>query len=324
MNSAPLTVLLPVYNGEKYVADAVESILNQSYSEFELLIIDDGSTDDSYKIISAYSDPRIRILKNEENRGLIYSLNRGIKEAKGKFVARLDADDYALPVRLELQMSFMNENPEVALCSTGFIVDNGTSKREVTYKSRHNEIKFDFLNQCHICHGSAVWNNDLLKKNNLFFNPEFSHAEDFDLFARIMEMFPVHNLPEKLSVIRKHSENVSRVFSETQLINSLVVRTRMFKNLGMEVTKDELMRFEKLYYQDYESLKREADQIQGFLEKMNEANHRTNWLDSKFMFRKLSDHWFHYCYNTKQKKQYQKSYLKGTSFKNRVKMTLKG
>jgi len=107
-----VTVLMPVYNAEKYLKEAIGSILGQSFSDFEFLIINDGSTDSSVKIIKSYDDPRIRFIANEKNLGVIPTLNKGFALAQGEFIARMDADDISLPKRLELQADFMDKHPE--------------------------------------------------------------------------------------------------------------------------------------------------------------------------------------------------------------------
>src|SRR5215218_8009066 len=118
-----VSVILPVYNGEAYLQEAVDSILAQTFTDFELLIINDGSTDDSERIIDSYKDSRVKHLKNEQNRGLIFSLNRGVEAAKGAYIARMDADDVALPERLEKQMQYLKQNKEVGIlsCTVSFI-----------------------------------------------------------------------------------------------------------------------------------------------------------------------------------------------------------
>src|SRR3990172_2066353 len=110
-----MTVLMPVYNGEPYLASAVESILGQSFADFEFLIIDDGSTDRSCEIVRGYADPRIRLLRNSSNRGVIATLNRGLEEAHGEYLARMDADDISLPDRLAQPGAVLDAHPEVGV-----------------------------------------------------------------------------------------------------------------------------------------------------------------------------------------------------------------
>ena len=112
MKNPLVSILMPVYNSEKYLREAIKSILNQTFTNFELIIINDGSTDNSLKIIKSFKDNRIKIIKNKGNLGLIKTLNKGIDLAQGKYIARMDADDIAMPKRLEKQIAFFNENPD--------------------------------------------------------------------------------------------------------------------------------------------------------------------------------------------------------------------
>lgn len=116
MNSPLVTVFMAVYNGQKYISEAINSILNQTFRDFELLIIDDGSTDNTIDNIKLFTDDRIRLIQNHKNLGLFVTRNYGIDQAKGKYFAILDSDDIAFPNRLQIQVNFMERNPQYALC----------------------------------------------------------------------------------------------------------------------------------------------------------------------------------------------------------------
>jgi glycosyltransferase involved in cell wall biosynthesis len=105
-----ISILMPVYNGEKYLREAIDSILNQTFTDFEFLIVDDGSTDNSVEIINSYQNSRINLVKNDKNEGLVYTLNRGLSLAKGEYIARMDCDDISLPERLKKQIDFLDSN----------------------------------------------------------------------------------------------------------------------------------------------------------------------------------------------------------------------
>src|SRR3989344_8977423 len=117
-NTPPITVLLSVYNDSRFLKSAIESILNQTFSDFEFLVINDASTDNTAEIINSFSDPRLKTITNSHNLGLTKSLNIGLKEAQGKYIARLDADDISLPDRLKIQHDFMESHPDIALSGT--------------------------------------------------------------------------------------------------------------------------------------------------------------------------------------------------------------
>ena len=124
-----ITVFIPAYNTAQYISDAINSILSQTYTDFELLIIDDGSTDETNQIISSYSDSRIRLIKNRENRGLVYSRNLALTEARGKYLAILDSDDVAHENRLEIQLKEFENRPNLALLGTPANIINSQGER---------------------------------------------------------------------------------------------------------------------------------------------------------------------------------------------------
>ena len=120
MNLPLVSVVMPVYNGEKYLKEAIDSVLSQSYQNIELVIVNDGSTDSGSQIVKKYTDPRIRFVENESNSGIVYSRNKGLESATGKYVATLDSDDIALPDRIEKQVLFLENNSEYGMCGTFF------------------------------------------------------------------------------------------------------------------------------------------------------------------------------------------------------------
>jgi glycosyltransferase involved in cell wall biosynthesis len=129
-----ITVLMPVYNGEKYLREAIDSIFNQTFTDFEFLIVDDGSTDNSVEIINSYQNSRINLVKNDKNEGLVYTLNRGLSLAKGEYIARMDCDDISLPERLKKQIDFLDSNSEIAVVGTWIKVINEKEEPQTTWQ----------------------------------------------------------------------------------------------------------------------------------------------------------------------------------------------
>ena len=210
MNSNPLvSVLMPVYNGEQFLHEAIESILQQTYLNFELLIINDGSTDSSERIILSYPDTRIKYVKNESNIKLIATLNKGFALAQGKYIVRMDADDYSVKERLQKQVAFMEANPEVTLAGSWFETIGDEPSRVVKYESDVTFIRFKMLYQTQFCHPSVILRKSVTDQMPVLFDRDYIHAEDYELFSRIAYAFRVSNLPEVLLKYRTHSGNVS-------------------------------------------------------------------------------------------------------------------
>jgi len=206
-----VSVILPVYNAEVYIAEAINSIISQSYTYWELLLIDDGSTDKSLEIMQSYTDTRITII-SRENRGLIESLNEGIKKAKGKYVARMDADDISLPKRFQRQVEFMEMYPEIGICGTA-VVMFGEKLKEQVWRLPLNDIriKTELLFSSSLAHPTVMMKRELIEKYQLFYNPTFQHAEDFELWTRFAEHTTMMNLSEPLLKYRVLENSVSRL-----------------------------------------------------------------------------------------------------------------
>ncbi len=211
LNQSPkVSVVMAAYNAEKYIQAAINSILIQTFTDFEFIIIDDGSQDDTYALITAYTDPRIRIIKNETNLGITLSLNKGLKIAKGIYIARQDADDISYPTRLEKQVAFLDENAEVGFVGGSWnVMDaNGkylSTKRVITDNS-HLLLDQVFV-EVVINHGVAMFRQAAIERVGGY-RPEAGNAEDLDLWVRIGEHFQLVNLSEPLCATRVHDESI--------------------------------------------------------------------------------------------------------------------
>ena len=158
-----VSVILPVYNSEKYIFEAIESVLNQTYKNIEIIVIDDCSTDTSAEIINNFNDNRIRYYKNEKNSGIVYSLNRAISLAKGKYLARMDSDDICLPNRIQEQVNFLNIHPEILIVSSWFMTF-GDAEGIVKYCCDPDEIKCKLLYSLQLLHPGWMFRRDLFEK----------------------------------------------------------------------------------------------------------------------------------------------------------------
>ena len=199
-----VSVVMPVYNQkEEFLREAIESILNQTFTDYELIIINDGSTNNSEEVILSYSDDRIVYIK-QENQGVARSLNNGIEIANGEYIARMDSDDISLPERFEKQIKFLDEHPEISILGTSYeiIPRNKTVIQQSVIKYT------DILNACCVCHPSVMMRKADLDKYNLRYNPEFT-SEDYELWSRAVQYLNIQNLPEVLVKYRWHEENIS-------------------------------------------------------------------------------------------------------------------
>lgn len=212
MNTPLVSVLLAVHNGGPLLDEAIYSILAQTLTDFELLVIDDGSTDDSYHRAAAFNDPRIRILRNETNIGLTRSLNRGLAEARGEYVARQDADDISLPNRLAAQVQFLRANHDVVLVGTGAVRINPKGARIGTndMPSTHEAIRWASLVDNPFLHTSVMFRRAVVQQERGGYNEEFVVCQDYDLWNRLAAKHRVANLPERLVLMREHASSMTR------------------------------------------------------------------------------------------------------------------
>lgn len=205
-----VTVLMPVYNGSRYVLEAVQSILSQSLADFELLVVDDGSTDSTPALLAGVIDPRLRYVKNEENLGLPATLNKGIGLARGEFIARMDGDDIAFPNRLHRQVAFMEANPDVAVCGCGvsvFYTSGETHKH--FFPLSYGSVKMEALFNSPVSHPGAMFRATLFEGEAFRYDPRALWVEDYDLFSRILHRHKIVNIPFFLLQYRVSGESIT-------------------------------------------------------------------------------------------------------------------
>jgi len=256
-----ISMIMSVFNGEKYLREAMDSILNQTFTDFEFIIVNDGSTDNSLSIIRSYSDKRIQVIDNGQNIGLTRSLNKAIKQARGEYIARQDADDISLPDRLEEQIKYFKKNPDVALLGTSIskIDSNGKILGKTLAIAKPGQ---GLLKQNQFNHGSTMFKSGVVRELGGY-NELFKYCQDYELWLRMAKNYAVRNLPQILYKLRFHNEAVRfRKRDEAILYNLLALRLvrddcdaevlKAIKNKGIKslhsyLTKDEKVIFHKLF-----------------------------------------------------------------------------
>jgi glycosyltransferase involved in cell wall biosynthesis len=219
MSTPVVSVLMPVYNAARYVAEAVESVLAQTFGDFELIVVDDGSTDRSLRILRRFErrDPRVRLV-SRENRGLVATLNEMIAMARGELLARLDADDVAMPERFEVQVAYLRDHPDVVCVGTQvhFMDEFGRFKYNLHPEMDHDEIQELALSgSCPIGHTSVMMRRGPVVAVGGY-RPEMEHAEDVDLWLRLGEVGRIVNLPDVLVKYRLHEQSKCEMFMADQ------------------------------------------------------------------------------------------------------------
>lgn len=237
-----VSVLIPAYNCEAYVIEAVSSMLSQTFSDFELLVIDDGSTDSTRKLLESMHDPRIRLVTNESNIGLIGTLNRGLELAIGRYIARMDADDISAPERLEKQVQYFEEHPEIHVLGSMVNLINEQGKVFGTiagYPKDADEIHRYLLRECCLIHPSVMFRKDTVLTAGGY-SSSARHAEDYDLWLRLSDHHKIANLPDKLVSYRMHRNQVSikNLATQHQIAQSCRMAALKRRSMLGEVVSD--------------------------------------------------------------------------------------
>lgn len=268
--SAISVVMSTCNTPEDYLREAIESILNQTFSDFELIIIDDGSTGNDCDIVRSYDDSRIVLLPNGENRGLPFSLNRGISAARGKYIARMDSDDVALPRRLEEQFKYMEAHPDTAMTGTlawRFGDQQGLAGSIVP----DADMACLQLFKCRIVHPSVMLRRSFLEEHGLRYNEEFRRSQDYELWSRVQEHGKIEIIPQILMKYRFHARQASTAFVHEQRMFGCRIYQRLMRSVGIDLTEQEY----DLHYCLVNA--KPAEDVQALIrwaEKLREANAR--------------------------------------------------
>lgn len=239
-----LSVIMPVYNSEQYVKQAVESILNQTYKKFEFIIIDDASTDSTFKILTNFKkiDKRIILTRNKDNLGVTKSLNKAIAKASGKYIVRMDADDWSYPERFQLQVELMESHPNIVV--SGSYIEVCDSKLKTRYIRKYHlndtNIRKHIFRYSPFAHPATIWKTNVLKKER--YNESLTTCQDYELYFRVGKIGKFMNLDKPLLKLRIHEGSVSSVQNDLQWKNTVLIRLNAVLILGYIMSK-----FDKVY-----------------------------------------------------------------------------
>ena len=236
MSAPKVSVLLPVFNADRYLRLAIDSILAQTFTDFELIIINDGSTDGSRQILESYVDPRIQLI-HQANAGLPISLNRAIKLARGQYLARQDADDVSLPSRLSEQVHFLDAHPHCALLGTAaqIIEEDTLSQRTLSHPTDNGEIQIKLLFYNCFVHSSVMLRKTALDQSGLYpEDPNKFPPEDYDLWLRIAQHGNVNNLQKVLLHYRELPHSISRTKLELMQARARLMSLHRLQELVTE------------------------------------------------------------------------------------------
>ena len=278
---------MPTYNVAPYVKEAIESVLQQTYRDFELLVIDDCSTDNTVEVVRGIEDERIRIVQNEKNVGLAENLNRGLSHITTEYVARMDGDDIAEPYWLEREVAVLDSHPEIGICSGGF-KRFGSVKSLVRFPERHEDILANMLFECSVI--VPTFRMSLYRDHGLHYSTEAFPAEDYRFWAECMRVTRIHNIQETLFHYRMHPAQICTARREEQHSKVAQVRRYMLEWLSDEFTEEEKKYYTGPFMSPQIASRQDYNERKAFCQKMIEKNRSVGHFDEDALRRRLDKH----------------------------------
>ncbi len=290
-----VSVVMAVHNGGAYLKEATESILRQSLRDFELIVVDDGSSDESAALLEAFGDARIRILRNQQQLGLSASLNRGADTASGDYIARMDADDVSLPARLAAQVAFLDRHPEVSIVGCWARTIGERPPQTWRYPTADADIRCAFLFHSVLVHSAVMWRRPDFEGHGLRYDEGVERAQDYELWTRAAEHVCFANLPRVLQHYRLHPDQVGRQQTGAQQAVADTVRVRELQALGIDSNPAELELHHDLARAHYPPGEAGLDKVEAWFNKLLAANQVSQRYPAEALKRTLGRHWLLAC-----------------------------
>lgn len=234
-----VTVVLPVYNGSKYLKETIDSVLNQTFADFDFLIINDVSADNSEEVILSYRDPRIKYHLNETNLGSIGAPLKGMSMSHTEYIARIDQDDIWLPTKLEKQIKLMDADSKIGICGTSIELFGDREGIKI-FPVTNEQLKVGFLFFCCMSHPSVVFRKSFLDETGVTYNEAYRLADDYKMWVDCIELTQIYNIPEPLVRYRQHAEQICSVANASkQMLVQNKVRMEMLERISLNFTPEE-------------------------------------------------------------------------------------
>lgn len=294
-----VSVIIPVYNREKYVGEAISSILAQSFANFELLLIDDGSTDNSVEIMRSYTDPRVRLVRHEQNLGIPKTRNKGLQLARGDYIAILDSDDIAVSDRLAKQVAFLDRYKDYALVGSWASVIDEEGRLLKKGKRRFvssGEVKSHLLFRCWLHHSSVMARTAILQTYG--YREQYVVCSDFDLFVRLAREHKLGHLPEPLVRHRTHAGSITHKQIQLTKDKDLEIVSAQLHELGAQFTPEDLDRHLLLSFVKKFQFKPDRQYLlwaEAWLRKLQDANQLTLCYPEQPFAVVLGEKWLKVC-----------------------------
>ena len=302
MNKPRITVLMPVYNGEMYLHAAIDSILKQTFQNFEFLIVDDGSKDRSIDLILSYNDSRISLLQNEQNRGTANALNQGIASARGDYIIRMDCDDISLPDRIEHLVKFMDLHHDVGIAGSAMrLIKNGKLKNTRFQQKSDEELKITLLFNTCFFHPTVIMRSSIVKDHP--YPDNFIYAQDYNFWTQIAIHTKFANIDKILLYFREHPAQISHKKAVLQKSNARLIRKFYLQSIVDDFNDEEL----EIHHQIAEThTGLDLEKTKVWLEHLIDINKQKQVFSPEVFLKEMSRKWWHCC---KKNTQYGKKIL---------------
>lgn len=280
MTAPAVSVLMPVFNGANHLREAIESILGQSYSDFEFLVVDDHSTDSTGEILREYCerDTRIRAAQNNNAKGTVGALNTGLGLARGEYLARMDADDISVPTRFEKQHEFLEKHHDISVCGTNMELF-GAQQFVWRLPPDHEMIRAGLIFTVFIAHATVMMRRSALEEYHYRYDPDYGCAEDYELWSRLSERYRFANLPDVLYRYRKYEGDGGALREEIRSRSAQRVRLRLLGALGIVPSPAESELHRQIGDYCYRPTKDFVRRANRWLDKILDANERSRVFD---------------------------------------------
>lgn len=292
-----VSVIMPVYNAAAHLAEALDSLLAQTFADFELIALDDGSTDATGALLAAYAarEPRLRVVHGPSNCGVVAQLNQAIDLARGRYIARMDGDDICLPGRLARQVALLDTRPQVAVCGSWVQIFGDAPTHIRRYPADDAAIRCELLFRNVLAHPATMLRGELLRRHNLRYDRDFAHAEDYELWMRLAAHGGLANIPEVLLRYRMHAGQVGQQQRAAQVATAARVRLGQLRALGLEPTLAEQATHELISTARFEPARAQLDAADGWLQRILAANQLAGRYAEPALRPVLAWHWYTVC-----------------------------
>jgi glycosyltransferase involved in cell wall biosynthesis len=298
MSIAPrVTVIMPVYNGESFLGEAIASVLSQTYSDLELIVVNDGSTDRSTDVIESYRRRDTRVLHIDEGRrGFVASLNRGVELARGQYVARMDADDISLPHRLAEQVAFLDANPGIAACGGAINVFTAHEHSSLRFPAGPAAVRVGLLFNCCLSHPTVILRKADLVRHNISYREPYGGTADYDLWCQLdRSELQLANLPSALLRYRRHAAQITTSDADHQLALANRIRREQLAHYNVFPNPMEFDLHCRLGRWDYARMGDNLPLIATWLERLHEHLAVEGRICLKELVLQLATHWYAVC-----------------------------